>query len=87
MLCCRFIVDKEFDLEKFVELCPFTLTGADLYALASDAMLNAVKRKIQQLEAGKLVHNIKSYLLNMLVQYHLNKVACFLILANIFRHG
>ena len=35
-----------------MEKCPYTLTGADFYALSSDAMLNAVKRKIQELELG-----------------------------------
>jgi peroxin-6 len=48
-------VADSFDLEEFVEKCPFTLTGADFYALASDAMLNALKRKIKQLESGNLL--------------------------------
>ena len=39
-------------MDEFVDKCPFTLSGADFYALASDAMLNAVKRKIQSLNAG-----------------------------------
>lgn len=39
-------------MEQFVEKCPFTLTGADFYALASDAMLNALKRKIKALDSG-----------------------------------
>lgn len=38
-----------------MEKCPKNLTGADFYALASDAMLNALKRKITMLEAGKQV--------------------------------
>lgn len=41
------------DLDAFAEKCPSNLTGADYYALCSDAMLNTMKRKIQQLEAGK----------------------------------
>lgn len=49
----KFTLAESFDLETFVENCPFTLTGADLYALASDAMLNAIKRKIKQLETDK----------------------------------
>ena len=30
---------------------PFTYTGADFYALCTDAMLNAIKRKIANLQA------------------------------------
>ncbi|KAL4237758.1 peroxisomal assembly protein [Mactra antiquata] len=49
----KFNMAEDFDLESFVEKCPFNLTGADFYALASDAMLNALKRKIKSLEDGK----------------------------------
>lgn len=48
----RFNLSEDFNMETFVEKCPFTLTGADFYALASDAMLNALKRKIKLLDAG-----------------------------------
>jgi len=48
----RFNISKDFNMDEFVDKCPFTLSGADFYALASDAMLNAVKRKIQSLNAG-----------------------------------
>ena len=48
----RFNLPEDFDLDSIVEKCPFTLTGADFYALSSDAMLNAVKRRIQELELG-----------------------------------
>lgn len=40
------------------EKCPKNLTGADLYALCSDAMLNALKRKITMLESGKVTINL-----------------------------
>lgn len=46
----KFNLGEDFQLESVIEKCPFTLTGADFYALSSDAMLNAVKRKIQELE-------------------------------------
>ncbi|KAJ8309185.1 hypothetical protein KUTeg_014059 [Tegillarca granosa] len=49
----KFKLADNLDLEKVVENCPKNLTGADLYALCSDAMLNAMKSKIQQLENGE----------------------------------
>ena len=48
----RFTLTKDLNLQAVVEKCPLNMTGADFYALCSDAMLNAVKRKIQQLEQG-----------------------------------
>ena len=45
-------MEDKFDLSTFVNSCGMTLTGADLYALCSDAMLNAMKRNIEQYEAG-----------------------------------
>lgn len=52
----RFCLEKDVDLDTFAEKCPSNLTGADYYALCSDAMLNTMKRKIQQLEAGESVN-------------------------------
>ncbi|KAK9241195.1 P-loop containing nucleoside triphosphate hydrolase protein [Lipomyces kononenkoae] len=40
----KFNVAPELDLRAVAETCPFTYTGADLYALCSDAMLNAMAR-------------------------------------------
>lgn len=37
-------------MENIAELCPSNLTGADFYALCSDAILQSVKRKIEELE-------------------------------------
>ncbi|XP_064599683.1 peroxisomal ATPase PEX6-like [Liolophura sinensis] len=51
----KFTFDADVNLQIVAEQCPMTLTGADFYALCSDAMLNAVKRKIDELEAGKTV--------------------------------
>lgn len=43
----RFPLDKDVDLQSFVETCPQNLTGADFYALCSEAMLSAITRCIQ----------------------------------------
>ena len=51
--CCRFSLADDCVLNKIVEKCPMNLTGADFYALCSDAMLNAVKNKIDILEKGR----------------------------------
>ena len=50
----RFELSEDCSLERIVEQCPFNMTGADFYALCSDAMLSALKVKIEQLEAGML---------------------------------
>ncbi|XP_061172817.1 peroxisomal ATPase PEX6-like isoform X1 [Saccostrea echinata] len=51
----RFQLAEDVNLDAFAERCPSNLTGADFYALCSDAMLNTMKCKIQQLEAGESV--------------------------------
>ncbi|XP_043079462.1 peroxisome assembly factor 2 [Puntigrus tetrazona] len=48
----RFKVDPSVCLLEVVESCPPQLTGADLYALCSDAMMCAIKRKISQITEG-----------------------------------
>ncbi|KAJ7043376.1 AAA-domain-containing protein [Mycena alexandri] len=47
----KFRLDPELDLAHLAEQCPFNYTGADFYALCSDAMLNAMSRKAEALEA------------------------------------
>jgi peroxin-6 len=47
----KFRLDQDLDLRSVVERCPFNYTGADFYALCSDAMLNAMSRKAEKLEA------------------------------------
>jgi SpoVK/Ycf46/Vps4 family AAA+-type ATPase len=47
----KFDLDDDVDLAQLVESCSFTYTGADFYALCSDAMLNALKRKIELVDA------------------------------------
>ncbi|CEO95018.1 hypothetical protein PBRA_003831 [Plasmodiophora brassicae] len=47
----KFTLHEDVDLEAIVEDLPMTLTGADFYALCSDALLNALKTKISRVEA------------------------------------
>ncbi|KAF6764934.1 P-loop containing nucleoside triphosphate hydrolase protein [Ephemerocybe angulata] len=46
----KFRLDASLDLRQIAEKCPFNYTGADFYALCSDAMLNAMSRKAMALE-------------------------------------
>ncbi|XP_029931991.1 peroxisome assembly factor 2 [Myripristis murdjan] len=48
----KFQLDPAVNLEDLVERCPAHMTGADLYALCSDAMTAAVKRKISLISEG-----------------------------------
>ncbi|KAK7127235.1 hypothetical protein R3I94_018425 [Phoxinus phoxinus] len=48
----KFEVDPGVCLSEVVESCPPQLTGADLYALCSDAMMCAIKRKISLITEG-----------------------------------
>lgn len=47
----KFRMEADLDLLRFAEQCPFNFTGADFYALCSDAMLNAMSRKAEELDA------------------------------------
>lgn len=40
----KFCLDAKVDLSSIAKKCPFNYTGADFYALCSDAMLNAMTR-------------------------------------------
>lgn len=51
----RFKVDPGVSLSEIVERCPLQLTGADLYALCSDAMMSAVKRRILHITEGSML--------------------------------
>ena len=46
----KFNKSDDVDLTVLAEKCPLHLTGADLYALCSDAMLTALRKKITELE-------------------------------------
>ncbi|KAI8832389.1 P-loop containing nucleoside triphosphate hydrolase protein [Chytriomyces cf. hyalinus JEL632] len=53
----KFILDPELRLERVAEKAPPHLTGADLYALCSDAMLKAMSRTIRVVDEKILEHN------------------------------
>ncbi|KAF8609951.1 AAA-domain-containing protein [Ceratobasidium sp. AG-I] len=46
----KFRLDPTLDLAAVAERCPFNYTGADFYALCSDAMLKAMARKAEEIE-------------------------------------
>eukprot|EP00954_Amorphochlora_amoebiformis_P018937 1329341-Amorphochlora_amoeboformis.AAC.1 len=46
----KFHLEKNVDLRKVVQGCSFNFTGADFYAMCSDAMLHALKRKIKDVD-------------------------------------
>ncbi|KAL5635337.1 hypothetical protein ACGC1H_004207 [Rhizoctonia solani] len=46
----KFKLDPSLDLAAIAERCPFNYTGADFYALCSDAMLKAMARKAEDIE-------------------------------------
>jgi len=46
----KFNLDPQLDLADIAELCPFNYTGADFYALCSDAMLRAMTRKAEEVD-------------------------------------
>ncbi|KAI5614724.1 peroxisome biogenesis factor 6 isoform X1 [Silurus asotus] len=48
----KFKVDPGVSLSEIVERLPLQVTGADLYALCSDAMMSAIKRKILHITEG-----------------------------------
>lgn len=47
----KFAMHPEMSLRRVAETLPFTYTGADLYALCSDAMLKAITRRASAVEA------------------------------------
>jgi peroxin-6 len=47
----KFRLHPDLDLASVAEQCPFNYTGADFYALCSDAMLKAMTRKAEELDA------------------------------------
>ncbi|GLD68143.1 peroxisome assembly factor 2-like protein [Lates japonicus] len=48
----KFQLDPAVNLQELVHRCPSHMTGADLYALCSDAMTAAIKRKISLIDSG-----------------------------------
>uniref|UniRef100_A0A3Q4GSZ7 Peroxisomal ATPase PEX6 n=1 Tax=Neolamprologus brichardi TaxID=32507 RepID=A0A3Q4GSZ7_NEOBR len=48
----KFQLDPAVNLQEVVDCCPAHMTGADLYALCSDATMAAIKRKISLINDG-----------------------------------
>ncbi|XP_039384904.1 peroxisome biogenesis factor 6 [Mauremys reevesii] len=48
----KFKLDPSVSFSSVLDQCPAQLTGADLYALCADAMMCAVKRKVDWIEEG-----------------------------------
>ncbi|XP_026551698.1 peroxisome biogenesis factor 6 isoform X3 [Pseudonaja textilis] len=48
----KFKLDPAVNLPSVLDRCPAQLTGADLYALCSDAMMFAIRRKVEWIEEG-----------------------------------
>lgn len=46
----KFKLHPDLSLQKVAESCPFHYTGADFYALCSDALLKAMSRKAEELD-------------------------------------
>ena len=46
----KFNLSPDVDLEVLATQCPVNLTGADLYALCSDAMLTALRKQVAELD-------------------------------------
>ena len=47
----KFRLDPALDLARVARDCPFNFTGADFYALCADALLKAMSRKAQEIDA------------------------------------
>ncbi|KAJ1569194.1 peroxisomal assembly protein, partial [Cladochytrium tenue] len=47
----NFVLAPDLSLDRVARSCPLSLTGADLYALCSDAMLKAIVRTIDTIDA------------------------------------
>lgn len=53
----KFTLDDDVELDKIAEKCSFTFTGADFYALCSDAMLNAMTRIASEVDTKIKYYN------------------------------
>jgi peroxin-6 len=47
----KFRLDPALDSSRVASACPFNLKGADFYALCADALLKAMSRKAQEIDA------------------------------------
>ncbi|KAF9052790.1 AAA-domain-containing protein [Panaeolus papilionaceus] len=74
----KFRLDPDLDLRTVAERCTFNFTGADFYALCSDAMLNAMTRKAESVDTRVAVLNTErkaSGLQPITPQYFLSEIA------------
>ena len=53
----KFTLDKDVDILKIAQQCPFNYTGADFYALCSDAMLKAMTRIAHTVDEKLMKYN------------------------------
>lgn len=53
----RFTLDKDVNLERIAGLLPPNVTGADLYAVCSNAWFSAVRKTIKEIEESKFITN------------------------------
>ncbi|KIK59642.1 hypothetical protein GYMLUDRAFT_226408 [Collybiopsis luxurians FD-317 M1] len=58
----KFRLHPDLDLKQVAEQCSFNYTGADFYALCSDALLNAMTRKAEELEEKLVSFNSQPHL-------------------------
>lgn len=71
----QFKLDKTTDLGAIADECPFNYTGADLYALCSDAMLKAMTRQAHEIDAKLKRINDSSNSHPITAQYYLAELA------------
>ncbi|CAO3571607.1 unnamed protein product [Mortierella alpina] len=74
----KFRLHPSLDLTNVAEKCPFNYTGADFYALCSDAMLKAMSRTADGIEnrVGMLRADLQ-YIVDM--TFHLSRCSSFLL--------
>ncbi|KAG1754185.1 AAA-domain-containing protein [Suillus lakei] len=73
----KFKLDYDLSLADIAKGCPFHYTGADFYALCSDAMLNALNRKVAELDSTIAQLNKQSEFRHhqLTPQYYLTEMA------------
>lgn len=70
----KFRLHPDLNLRSVAEQCPFNFTGADFYALCSDAMLKAMTRKASEVDIkiGKYLCSPGLVLINLVLVAALN---------------
>ncbi|TLD24691.1 AAA-domain-containing protein [Venturia nashicola] len=73
----KFALHPELNLRRVSQSLPFTYTGADLYALCSDAMLKAITRQARLVDAKVAAHNkaLPSHATQMTIAHFFDHVA------------